>query len=118
MILSLFLVFLLIALALIVIGFWTGEGVYSIIGFIFVFFLSVSVLMNGSLAIPTGSNVSVSYTYVNGSVTGTDVVGVDTYDYFDDSATKWFGRFLAIVSAIGFVLSMIEGVKAIKRRDD
>lgn len=75
--------------------------------------------MNGALSVPTGSNVTVTYVYdVNGTVTSNSVVGVDTYSSFDDSSTKWFGRFLAIASFIGFVLSMIDGVKAIRRRDD
>lgn len=98
---------------MIVIGLWTGEGVYPIVGFIFVFFLSVFVFMPGNVVVQSGSNLSVSYVYdANGTITSNSVSSVFNYDAFDDTTSKWMARWLAIVSVLGFVLSMIEGAKS------
>jgi hypothetical protein len=104
---------MLISIILIVISIWNGESVYSIIGFIFIFFLSVFIFMPGNITYQTSSTLNLTYTSstVSGSIT-------DTYTNFDDSTSKWFGRWLAIISAVGLVMSLIEGSKAIRRKDD
>ncbi len=118
MILSLFLVLMFIAIFLIVISFWTRESVYSVIGFIFIFVLSTTILLSGNLQYSSGYSMQVlapcdnnctevrqdgniSYAVV------TNVVLTDTYDYFDDASSKWFGIWLSIISAIGFVIEMM-----------
>lgn len=112
MILTLFIVLMLIALSLIIISILTKEGVFSIIGFIFIFFLSVFVFMPGNLTIPSGSNVNL--TISGSSVTGTIT---DSYTDFNDTTSQWFGRWLAIISAIGLVLSLIEYTRLLRRDD-
>jgi hypothetical protein len=103
---------MLISIVLIVISIWTGESVYAIIGFIFIFFLSVFIFMPGNISYQTGTNVSLvmNATSVSGSL-------VDTYSDFNDSTSKWFGRWLAMISAIGLVLSLIDGSKSIRGKD-
>lgn len=109
---------MLISVILIFIGLYTGEGVYPVIGFVFIFFLSVFVFMPGDITVPSGSNITVSYSYVNGSVTSNSIVVSDTYTAFNDSTSKWFARWLAIISAIGLILSGMEGIKSIRGKKD
>jgi hypothetical protein len=104
---------MLISVALVIIGIWTGESVYSLIGFIFIFFLSVFVFMPGQITYYSSSdlNITVSGTSISGSIT-------DNYSSFDDSTSKWFGRWLAIISVIGFVMSLMDVRSIMKRRRD
>ena len=105
---------MLIAVFLIVLGMWNKEGAYISIGFVFVFFLSVFVFMPGDVEYKTGNTVNVSYVYSGSDVVGSNVVVSDVVTGFDDSTSKWFGRWLAIISGLGFGLTLFEYTKSKK----
>lgn len=104
MILTLFGFLVVISIVLIVLGLARpSESAQALIGFIFLFLLSTSVLMTGNLQYETGSHINTTVSYDgSGNVVSTnqDV----TYDYtsFNDSLSRRMGLYLSIASAIGF----------------
>ena len=96
MLLELFSVLLIIGLTLIVLGFIIDIPLLSIIGFTFLFLISFP-LINNTLMYKTGSTITEN---------STATLVIDNYASFSDS-TKTYGFYLAIISAIGFILVVI-----------
>jgi len=127
MILSLFVVFLSLSIILIVLGIVKSNDSYlGLIGFFFMFILSL-VLINGNLEYKIGETISYTYgdnftfshwDYDYSEPPQTKLDGAylfhtnktDTYIPYNDSNTHTFGYWLAILSAIGFGLT-IWGIK-------
>ena len=107
MILTLFLVFLALALILITLGlFRTEHSELSLIGFVFLFLLSFIILnSNITYKIGTETNMTYSYNLLNGTyyVNATNELNIDKYTNFSDSNTHNFGYWLVIASFIGFL---------------
>lgn len=104
MILNLFLVFIGISLVLIIVGLTKpSESAQAIIGFLFLFLLSVGVLLPGNLQYPSGMITNTTYTYVNASqINMTSEITTYQYDNFEDEkGASGFGYWLAIASAVG-----------------
>ncbi len=94
MILTLFSVLISIAFFVVWLGFNYDDNGYRIVGFFFVFLLSL-VLINNQLSYKSGNTFS-----VNGSM----VVGTtDVYTSYTDTSSHWIGYFLAIASSIGMI---------------
>jgi hypothetical protein len=103
LILTLFWALFLISLTLIALGIIYSEqwGGICIVGFTFLFLISM-VILSGNLEIEKGSNVTSSYTYdVNGTVTSTNQVILYQYNSWQDSTSHTIGYSLAIISAVG-----------------
>jgi len=97
MILELFVVFVVLALIAIGLGYFTGDDFHAFIGLFFLFLLS-TVLVSGSLQVRHGDTA-----FTNASINTT----VTTYDYasVNDSYTKNFGIFLGIAAGFGMAMS-------------
>jgi len=108
MILGLFGFLVLIALVLIIIGLTRPtESAQALIGFVFLFILSVLIL-TGNLEYEVGSVVNSSYTYdSSGRVNYTSQLIANQYIPFTDSGDSkfqhWTGYYLALGSAAGFI---------------
>ena len=119
MILWLFALLIALSLVLVVIGLSNSdESAAAVIGFSFLFYLAI-IMMTGEVAIKTGENISIDYTYQNDSgvelLGSTSQISVDNYTTFNDTHSQWFGRFLAAGSIAGFVGVMI-GLKGKKKK--
>lgn len=98
MILELFAVLLVVSFFLIYLGFEYEDGMYTTIGFFFIFLLSL-VLINNSLTYHTGSSIQT----LNSSMT----VVTNNYTTYSDTSSHWIGYFLAVASSIGMILSFM-----------
>ena len=87
-----YLLLMLLSLAVVGYGLFHKEGWYAILGFSFLFYMGI-ILMSGGLTVESGVNV----TSVNASFTTISY----NHDMVDDSYTRWFGRFIAMGSALG-----------------
>jgi hypothetical protein len=101
LILSLYLSLIAISIILIIIGlFLPNHSEQALIGFFFLFLLSLSIL-NGTLEYETGSTVTSTYSYDGaGSINGTAQNIVYSYNTFQNHN---IGYYLAIASAVGFI---------------
>jgi hypothetical protein len=97
MILEVFITFIVICFVLIFLGFYTQIKVTALVGFIGLFLIGL-MLQASSVTSQNGLTETVT-----GNVT------VTTYNYtsLNDSTTLWLGRWLAISSALGFILTII-----------
>jgi len=108
-ILTLFWALFLISITLIGLGVifskdWSG---FSIIGFTFLFLISL-IILTGNLQVEKGSNVTSYYTYdATGSINETHQVILYDYNYWSDSNSHTVGYFMAILSGIGAFSSML-----------
>lgn len=101
MILTLFLVFVVISLIMIIIGLTRGtESAQAIIGFFFLFLLSI-VVISGNLEYETGAVINSTLIYNGSSVVGTTQQVAYSYNSFDDTTSHRIGYFLAVASAVG-----------------
>jgi peptidoglycan/LPS O-acetylase OafA/YrhL len=97
MILELFVVLLIIALAFIGLGLWSDDlRAFGIIGCLFLFLLGVFIILPNNLEVRSGSNV----TDVGGGVTTVDY----NYVVYNDVTTHYVGYFLAIIGFLGILL--------------
>jgi hypothetical protein len=102
--LSLFAVLLALGIVLIILGYWTKEGAYSLLGFSFLFILGVWVLLPGNLEVNTGTNTT--YTYLNSTLQSTAEVATTTR--FNDNVSRFFGLWLTICGAVGIAITTAE----------
>jgi len=120
MIIGLYGFLLLICLVLIVIGlFKPDESAYAIIGFLFLFILSI-IMLNGQVEIETGANTSSSFSYdATGTLIGHNQNIVYSYQEWNDTTSHRIGYWLVVISVLGFVgvLFTIDKVKSFFRRD-
>jgi len=96
-----------ISLTLICLGlFRPNESGFALIGFSLLFILSI-LLNGGNVEIETGSNITSTYSYgVGGNINGTEQSIVYDYVAWDDNISHQFGFWLAIASAIGFIIML------------
>ena len=118
MILEIFILLMIISLFLIGLGYAVKESVYTIIGFLFLFFLGVFILWPGLLQVQTGQTEQTTYTYEEYNnvslVNFTSQTTTYNYEYFDDDHSERFGIFLTIIGAIGLIVSYVE-IRRIKK---
>lgn len=118
MLIWIFLVLLAIAILLISLGYAVGESSYSIIGFFFIFLLSMFTLLPGDLEYPSGENITQTYVYEENS---TNILSVqetrtDIYEPFEEASTKTYSIWLAVISSIGIAISAIEYSRYARQR--
>lgn len=118
MIFELFIAFSILSFILIFLGYYTNPSIkiLAVLGFITLFFLGLLLQFNG-VTMKSGSTDT--YLYVCQACTGTtnpvisaanstqEVSSINTvYNYttIEDSTSKWIGRWLSIVSALGVAL--------------
>lgn len=110
MILPVFLFFMALSLALVVIGFaWPEHSEISILGFIFMFLLALVILNNG-LTVKTGVVRSGNFSYNSSAATpyllNASVSEVDVYATYADStgfmSAHNVGFYMAVVAVAGF----------------
>ena len=101
MILTLFWAIFLISIVLIALGIifseeWSGV---AIVGFTFLFLLSL-VILQGNLEVQSGMNVTTAYSYdLNGSVNGSIQSVNYEYNNWTEGTSHTVGYFMAIISA-------------------
>jgi len=110
--LTLFVVFISIALLLVTLGYYRQEHTELVlIGFFFLFLLSFT-LINGALEYQSGETALSQYTYGSDNVTITSISLQTNYTYssFDDNTeafnTNRAGYWLAIIAGLGFALTL------------
>jgi hypothetical protein len=116
MIFELFLAFTVLSCILIFLGYYTKPEIkiLAVLGFATLFFLGLLLQFNG-VTIRNGSTNAYSYMcsaclgeFVPGLPGNTTIIASITesysYDVISDSTSKWIGRWLAIVSALGVAL--------------
>jgi len=128
MIVTIFVILLTISIFLIALGYAVGETAYSIIGFFFLFLLSVSIILPGNLEYKTGTEQIYEYgsnftdyhwdQYMPGdepSFNPSDDVAflfhvheTDIYTAFDNASSHWFGLWLSIISGLGIAVSLVD----------
>lgn len=96
MIVELFSVLLVIGLVLIILGFVIDIPLLSIIGFTFLFLISLP-LLNNTLTHKVGSTITEN---------ATAMLIEDNYASYGDS-TRTYGIYMAVMSGIGFLLVVI-----------
>ena len=118
MILSLFGFLLSISLVLISIGlFRPSESAQALIGFSFLFLLSM-VILTGQLQYETGANVNSTYSYDGyGNVNGTSQNIGYSYINFSDSNSHFIGFWLAIISVLSFIFTLMSINRSRKQQE-
>ena len=123
MILTLFGFFLFLSLVLIIMGFvFKDHTELTLIGYLFMFLLSF-VVIGGNLEYKTGSTETYSYSSLccdgtrvsNSSLVcasnSTNLVVdqknvIESYQKYDDNNTHYFGYYLALISGLGFAITI------------
>lgn len=125
MFLTLFIIFLCLSLVLIIVGLVKPEhSELSLAGFMFMFILSMVIILGGDIQYKTGVNETYEYSCLccsNGQTTTspgictaelnnsakmevTKVLKIDNYENWNSGIFgHFFGYWLAIVSAVGFI---------------
>ena len=121
MILSLFFLFMLISLVLIIIGLTRpSESAQAIIGFFLMFTLSI-LIMNSNLEYKAGEITNTTYTYMTSNSTQintTTEVTTYQYDQFTDGkGGSGYGYWLAIAAAVGMI-GVFFSIKRTKWREE
>jgi hypothetical protein len=117
MILALYGFLVVISLVLIIIGLLRpDETAQALIGFSFLFILSM-IMVSGNLQYETGANVTTSFSYDSSSNTNSTFQVINyNQTNFNDSTAHFIGYWLAIISFLGFlgtILSMRTYKKAV-----
>ena len=108
MIISTFIVVLSLAVLLIILGYLTDDEPYVPIGLFFLFLLSI-VILNGNLELRNGETSMTNFTYsTNDTLVAEEEVTTYTYEAWNDSQSRQVGIWMAIVSFLGFILSLIQ----------
>ena len=115
MILTFFLFFIGLSLALIALGLFRSEHTeLTLIGFVFLFLLSLVILFS-NITYKVGEQTNTSFFYtVNATINYTVENKVDIYTPFTDTNTHNFGYWLAVLSVVGFIGSLL-GLRGNKR---
>ncbi len=123
MILSIFLTFLCLSMLLIILGFWNKFDSYlTLIGFAFLFSLSI-IIINEDLEYSTGYNelyiYGNNYSDYHWDYTGNEpnpnsqavnlfhMNNTIIYTEFEGASAKFFGYWLAVISVVGFALTLM-----------
>lgn len=118
MILILFALFLSLSLILIILGLFKPEHTeLSLVGFLFLFLLSFTV-MNNNLEYQTGHTINYTYTDDNYSLNPFSETLTYNYEYYNDTSSSFnthiLGYYLALISVVGFI-GCILGLRKSKR---
>ena len=106
MILEIYILLWLLALAMVLIGlFWISHSEFAIVGFVFAFLLGL-MMMNGTVEYKIGSNQTADIFYTAGDATQVNQTVEYSYTPFSDSDSTVFGKYTAIAAAFGFVLML------------
>jgi hypothetical protein len=103
--LTLFIIFFILSLIIIFLGFYrTEHSELALVGFVFLFLLSFLIIGN-DIQYKTGVNTTTLYTYDNATLNSTTEVSTDMYSPFTATSgfSHSFGYWLAVASIIGFV---------------
>ena len=100
MILTVFIVLVVLAVIAAGLGLTLDEPYFTLVGLFFLFNLSV-LLMAGSLEVPSGENITTTYSYVNDTLDETQEVMTYTYTNFISASSWWYGFLLALASGFG-----------------
>lgn len=118
MILAVYLMLLGLSISLIIIGAYTQDDAYQLVGFLFLFLLGTYLLggFDTGLDLPTGENTTINFTYSpdNSTILSADEVTVKNYESYEN---KTFGFFLAVGSALALIITLFRLGRE-KRRDE
>lgn len=106
-------ILLVLSLIFVTLGLFKNEHTeLSIVGFLFLFLLSVQILTT-DITYVVGTETNMTYVYSGGNLTKTVESSYDVYDNItaDSTLTRMIGIYMAIASVVGFV-----GVMASLRR--
>ena len=109
MYLTLFVVFIGLSLLLVTLGLFRPEHTeLALIGFVFLFLLSFSVI-NEDLSVKSGVDITYNHTLVNGSYEVTSETQRTSYEdvTLGGNLDHLIGYYLAILSVVGFVAVII-----------
>lgn len=118
MIIGLFAFIFVLAAALVVVGLVKRNiSGSALIGFSLIFILS-QIVIAGNLEYSTAVNTTTTFTYdVNGSVSSTDQRIVYDYIPWNDDTSQQVGYWLAIASAISFII-MLYQIRATRKNEE
>lgn len=119
MILTLFVLFLVISLALIIIGLFNyKETGQALIGFFFLFLLGLT-LLNGNLEYKTGDQINKTYSYLDDNATINIIQEnrADIYSNLNPSSGHTWGFWLCLAGVAGMVFSFV-GLKGGFNKDE
>lgn len=104
MILTLFLALLALSGFVCWLGYYTDDEPYLTVGLLFLFLLSI-VILTGNLEYRTGSVTNYTYTTVANASLQSET---ETFSYtgWDDNTSQKVGWGLAVVSVLGFAISL------------
>lgn len=97
MILELFAILMAISLVLVGFGYWLHVPLLGVIGFVFLFVLSVFIILPVNVQVKSGEIANVT-----GNITTTTYI----YASYNDQTTHYFGYFMAVLSGVMFWLVM------------
>jgi len=114
-ILTLWLALLALSFGVMILGYFTDDEPYLSVGLFFLFLLSLIVL-GGNLDYQTGADRTGNFAFLNSTVDNTSTITTFsynetvTYEYtsWDDTTSHRVGWGLAIISMIGFTLSLYQ----------
>lgn len=105
MLLSLLVVLLGIATALVFLGYYSKERAYSLVGFSFFFILGFWSIMAGGIDYASGELHNYTYT-ANDTINTIEIT--DQYTNVTDNTTRFFGVWLALFGALGAAITTAE----------
>lgn len=108
MLLTLFTIFLSLSLVLIVLGYYSKEGVYSLIGSATLFFLGATIVLTGNLQYETGTTTTTTYSYINSTLATTSEVAVTNTTNFNDTSSRLLGFWLGLLGAFAVAINIFE----------
>ena len=101
MLLTLYVLFLAIAFLTIGLSIWVKEPYYALVGFFFLFYISVALMTDG-IDYQTGETEVSTYTYDNGTLNQTALSRTTVNSTYTNTYTWWFGFLLSITSGFSF----------------
>jgi hypothetical protein len=113
MLLTLFTIFLILSLGLIALGYYSKEGVYSLVGSATIMLLGATILITGNLQYETGSTTTTTYSYINSTLATTSEVAVTNTTNFNDTSSRLLGFWLGLLGAFTIAINIFE-IKGLK----
>ena len=103
-----YLLFFALALALVILAYFTGDTFHAFIGLLVFFYLGV-VLFSGGLQVPGGFSEFTTYQYNNVTLSNTTMTNTLAYTVVSDTYTNIIGIFLSISAGFGMGLLLARG---------
>jgi len=108
LLLEVYLLFFALALALVILAYFTGDTFHAFIGLLVFFYLGV-VLFSGGLQVPGGFSEFTTYQYNNVTLSNTTMTNTLAYTVVSDTYTNIIGIFLSISAGFGMGLLLARG---------